>query len=268
MTVYKLLKRPFFGRYMVKWRNPLPESEINDWQRITTTSKSEGEIRGLFARSLTGEEKGTIVLGHPMGKEAKGYFLKNGYVDILRNNGYNVVVFDMNGFGESTHGNFSYYEDILAIGHKAQNLTPNIPIGYLGISLGGQWAVIAFTENAHPYKFAVIESAATTLDEFWKNYPFAYGILQILNIFLPRYRKKVNMLNRASELKGLKSILFIYSEADHLTPPSMGRRYSANCNIPSKLLVLENAKHASAMKSVDKEKYIQSIIEYFDGMIR
>ena len=27
MNIYKLLKRPFFGNFMVTWRNPLPEQE-------------------------------------------------------------------------------------------------------------------------------------------------------------------------------------------------------------------------------------------------
>lgn len=96
-------------------------------------------------------------------------------------------MFDINGFGESTYGNFSYYEDILAIGIKAKELTPDLQIGYHGISLGGSWATIAFADNSHFYDFANIESAGTTLDEFWIHYPIAYTILKILNLILPKY---------------------------------------------------------------------------------
>jgi predicted alpha/beta hydrolase len=112
---YKFLKKPFFGPYMVKWKNPLTPEQEMDWKRIITKSNSGGTIYGLFASSLTQKSKATIVLGHPMGKLAKTYFLKNGYTDLLRQNGYNTLIFDFNGFGESTNGNFAYFEDIIAI---------------------------------------------------------------------------------------------------------------------------------------------------------
>ena len=72
MTFYKLLKKPFFGNFMVTWKNPLTEQEIKEWKPIKTISKSGGTIFGLFARTRVGAAKATIVLGHPMGKEAKG----------------------------------------------------------------------------------------------------------------------------------------------------------------------------------------------------
>ena len=68
---------------MVKWRNPLTEHENKEWQQISVKSKSGGVIKGLFAISKTKKQKATIVLGHPMGKEAKGYFLKRDYTNLL-----------------------------------------------------------------------------------------------------------------------------------------------------------------------------------------
>jgi alpha-beta hydrolase superfamily lysophospholipase len=110
---------------MVRWQNPLSA----EWQPVAVASKSGATVRGLFAHSQAeaGPAKATIVLGHPMGKEAKGYFLKNGYTDLLRRGGYHVLVFDLNGFGESSQGNFSYFEDIIAIGNAALALTPELP---------------------------------------------------------------------------------------------------------------------------------------------
>ena len=178
---------------MVKWKNPIPNNELNEWQPISVRSKSGGRIKGLFAHSKTKEQKATIVLGHPMGKEAKGYFVKRGYTELLRNNGFNTLIFDINGFGESSHGNFSYYEDIVAIGKKAKQITHGTPIGYFGISLGGQWSTIAFADKTHPYQFAIVESAATTLDEFWTKFPFAYRTLKFLNFVMPQFTSKIKM---------------------------------------------------------------------------
>jgi pimeloyl-ACP methyl ester carboxylesterase len=265
--IYKFLKKPFFGPYMVKWQNPLTTAQQNDWKSVQTISNSGGKIYALFASALTKNAKATIVLGHPMGKGAKGYFFKNGYTDLLRRNGYNTLVFDFNGFGESTHGNFSYFEDIIAMGLEASKLTPNLPIGYFGISLGGQWAIIAFTDKQHNYDFAIIESAATSLDEFWINFPLAFKVLKTLNFILPRFKKKIHMKERIKDLKNLKSILFIYSEMDNLTPVHMGKVLRDNCSVPSELWTIKNATHANIMKSEHKKEYEQKIIAFLDSQI-
>ena len=151
---------------MLKWQSPLSEDQQKEWQVIKIKSKSGGKITGLLTRTKSENAKATIVLGHPMVKEAKGYFIKNGYTDLLRNNGYNVLIFDSNDFGESTHGNFSFFEDIIAVGTEACKLTPGIPVGYHEISFGGQWATIAFANDKHHYDFAIVESAATTPEDF------------------------------------------------------------------------------------------------------
>ncbi|GAB3714744.1 hypothetical protein GCM10027592_54750 [Spirosoma flavus] len=264
MMIYKLLKKPFFGNFMVKWRSPLSPEQQRDWKPISVKSKSGGLLTGLFATSKTSQEKGTIVLGHPMGKEAKGYFIKNGYTELLRENGFNTLVFDINGFGESTFGNFSYDEDIVAMSIKAAELTPSIPIGYHGISLGGQMATIAFADPAHTYSFAIVESAATTLEEFWIKFPVAYKTLRLFNFLLPAYQKKVRMIDRIKEAKHLKSLLLIYSKADDWAPVDMGRRFKENSPVKTELWVIDNAKHAAIMKSEHKDEYIKKILDYFN----
>jgi hypothetical protein len=144
-------------------------------------------------------------------------------------------------------------------------LTPNIPIGYFGISLGGQWATIAFADETHKYDFAIIESAATSLDDFWINFPFAYKTLKVLNIFLPKFKKKIKMEERIKEAKHLKSLLLIYSNIDDWTPVSMGKIFKNNSAVPTELWTVDNAKHATIMKSEHKAEYEQKIINYFNS---
>lgn len=262
---YKAIKYPFFGSFMVKWINPIPEDEREQWKSVTVKSKSGGMIKGLFGSAKTAIAKATIVLGHPMGKEAKGYFIKRGYTDVLRKNGFNTLVFDINGFGESTHGNFAYYEDIVAIGKEAQRLTPKLPVGYFGISLGGQWGTIAFADEYHPYQFAIVESAATTLDEFWVKFPTAYKALKILNLLMPKFKKHINMGERIREAKHLNSLLLIYSESDEWVPLELGKRFKANSPVPTELWTLTEAKHAEIAKSAHREVYFDKIVSYFES---
>lgn len=267
--LYRLLKKPFFGRYMVRWQNPLIEEQRREWQPVTAASRSGATVRGLFApsRADAGPPKATIVLGHPMSKEAKGYFLKNGYTDLLRRHGYHVLVFDLNGFGESGHGNFSYFEDIVAIGNAVLARTPELPLGYFGISLGGQWATIAFADPHHPYDFAIVESAATTLDEFWVRFPAAHRALRLLTWLLPAFARTINMVERIKEARGLKSLLLIYSEADAWVPVEMGRRFQANSRVPAELWTLPEGQHAQLMKSPGRAAYEAKIVDYFDRAV-
>ena len=60
--IYKILKKPFFGSFMVKWRNPLTEDEKKEWQQISVKSKSGGVIQGLFANSKTENSKDSITI--------------------------------------------------------------------------------------------------------------------------------------------------------------------------------------------------------------
>jgi predicted alpha/beta-fold hydrolase len=264
MLFYKIIKKPFFGKYMVAWKNPLSEQVKNEWKEIFVESKSGATLTCLYASTKNTPAKATIVLGHPMGKEAKGYFLKHGYTDLLRDNGFNVLVFDINGFGESGIGNFSFFEDIIAVSIKAKSITPDLPIGYHGISLGGQMATIAFADIEHRYDFAIIESAATTLQEFWKKFPSAFYVLKFMYLFVPRYGQKISMIDRIAEVKKLQSILFIYSKTDTWVPFSMGERFNNNCNVQSSLWAVENAEHAQIMKSEAKQQYQEKILAYFN----
>lgn len=249
---------------MVKWRNPLSETEKKDWQNISIHSKSGGLIKGMFAKSKTKNVKATIVLGHPMGKEAKGYFLKRDYTNLLRENGFNTIVFDINGFGESTHGNFSYFEDITAISLKAKELTPDLPIGYHGISLGAMFSTVTFADDNHKYDFAIIESSATSLADFWIQFPFAYKTLKIMNFLLPKYKRKIEFQERIKEVKHLQSILYIYSESDTWVPVSMGKILQKNTNVPTEFWLAKDAQHAEIMKSDDKNSYQNRILEYLN----
>lgn len=264
MNIYKFLKQPFFGRFMVDWQSPLSPQEQANWQPISVSSKSGAMIRGLLGRATTEAPKAIIVLGHPMGKEAKGYFIKHGYTDLLRQHGYHTLVFDINGFGESACGNFNFYEDILAVGAEAVRLAPDLPVGYFGVSLGAQWASIAFADDNHPYRFAILESPPSTLEEFWVKFPIAYASLRTMNFFAPRYSRRMKTVERIKEARHLQSLLFIYSESDQWTPVSMGERYRKNAPVPAELWTVKNAEHAQIMKSDYRAVYQEKILSFLD----
>lgn len=246
---------------MVKWQNPLNAGQQKEWTSGQVRSTTGGLLKTMYA-SAVGEPKGTMILGHPMGKEAKAYFLKRGYTDFYRQNGWNIVLFDINGFGESSHGNFFYFDDILAVSQYAKDIFPGQKLGYHGISLGAQWAVIALANPKNCLDFAVLESPATTLDEFWVRFPAAHYALSTLNFLMPALRKKLRMIDHINSVQNTKQILFIYSENDDWVPIEMGRRYHKNCNVPSELFVIPEAKHAEIGRSDHREAYFAALLHF------
>src|SRR6476469_9428 len=105
--LHRVGKKLFFGRFQKKWRWPdsVPET---DWERVTFPSATGVRLAGVFGAARGEHPEGAVVLAHPMGTAAKGFWLKQGHGDLLRNAGFHVLAFDFNGFGESESVNFDY----------------------------------------------------------------------------------------------------------------------------------------------------------------
>jgi alpha/beta superfamily hydrolase len=259
--MYKILKKPFFGRYMGAWNNPLDRQERRSWRRCNVTNAVGVRLSGLYFR--TASARATIVLGHPMGKEAKGFFIRRGYADFLVRNGFNVFVFDFNGFGESETGDFDYPQDILAVGQKVKELIPDLPIGYLGVSMGASWGICALSQPDHVYSAAVFDSAFTTVDEFWKKYLPAYITLKVLGTLMPRKKDRLHVLTKVGQIKGLTSARFICCRQDDVTPLEMTLRLKERCNIETDLFVVNGSRHTMAYQS-NPSAYEHFICDYFN----
>ena len=184
MLMRSLLKRPFFGRYQRPWTWPA-DIRKDDWSRVEFPNKSGARLVGLLARARGGVAKGIVVLAHPMAAEAKGWGLTSGHADMLREGGYDVLAFDFNGFGESEDGGFEFPTDIHFAGNFAKGLLPGRPVVLFGISMGAGYGVCAMDSDESPFRVAVIESAFTSLEEFWRRYPLPYYVLRGMSLIMP-----------------------------------------------------------------------------------
>lgn len=74
-VVYRIFKKPFFGRFSKPWR----WSETVDqkqWQRLNVESESGATIAALIGSSHILKAKGAVLMSHPMGVIAKGFWMK------------------------------------------------------------------------------------------------------------------------------------------------------------------------------------------------
>jgi pimeloyl-ACP methyl ester carboxylesterase len=203
-----------------------------------------------------------------MSGDAKGYLLRSGHADLVRAAGYDVLLFDFNGFGESEDGKFEFPGDIVAAGHKAAELSPELPVALLGMSMGAGYGVCAIDTPGHPFKAAVIESAFTSLDEYWRKFRFAYVVLRMMSALFPKTARTLRPIERIATAQGVESILFIYGDADSSTPASMGERLLAACPLPENrrtLWVVPGGKHLRALNAAPDE-YRRRVAELFDSV--
>lgn len=191
-----------------------PENEEpGSWERVSFHNAAGANLAGLWG-TAHGDAVGTVVLAHPMGKAAKGFWLRQGHASLFRRAALNVFAFDANGFGESTASSFDYPADVLAAGQWAQTRTPELNVGLVGASFGAGWGLCAMARAGNPYKIAVLEAAFPTLPEFWKHYPLAQTVLKASQIVWPAIERKLRPEAEASRVLGHPSVLLIYGAKD------------------------------------------------------
>lgn len=276
----KMLKKIFFKPYMKAWRWPSCKENQSDWHQVIFQSETGAKLVGIISRTKQ-QRNGIVVCGHPMHSLAKGYFLKYGHTHVLKKAGFDVMLFDFNGFGESEMGNFDFPKDILAATNFASELTGSKQVEYLGISFGASWAISAMMYENHHIRSAILECPFTTLEEFWIRYPSAFLVLKLMRLLNSRLHKRLHPIQNATRIKEVENLLLIYGNKDKITPPSMGKRFLENFPIEknyvtenvnwfkfpvlnAELKILEKVTHAKANRSPD---YFNAIESFFNKMI-
>ncbi len=260
-ALHRLLRKPFFGRFEVPWVWPDGE-DPKSWERVSFPNPSGANLSGLWGQAQ-GSATGTLVLAHPMGKAAKGFWLKHGHASLFRRSGFHVLVFDANGFGESTASSFDYPADVLAAGLWAQSRTPELQVGLVGASFGAGWGLCALAREGSPYRVAVLEAAFPTLPEFWKHYPVAHTVLNLSQIFWPTLEQNLRPEAQASKVVGQPDVLLIYGEKDKYTTPEHGKRLAralASATNVS-LTVLPEVDHTYAYRDA-AETYESQVVPF------
>jgi len=262
MNLFKILKKPFFGQFMVQWQNPLTKKETKAWTKTWLASRSKAKLRVWYKATSQEKAFATIVLGHSMGKPAKAEFLKTNYAQDLIANGYNVVLFDFNGFGESTMGNWMFHHDVIAVRDFALSSFPNSPLYYHGVSFGSNWGTVVLTEEDNPFRKIILESSPVNLPEFWIHFPVAYKVLKAFYFIAPFYKRYANFEEHLKNTKNCDNILLITSDTDKYTPLEMAERMKAAANTNAEIKIIHGSRHALAILK-NRDDYLQTVLSFF-----
>lgn len=266
-TAYRIFKKPFFGRFEKPWRWP-EDADREQWQSLSIESESGATIAALSAQAHTEHARGAVLMSHPMGVAAKGFWMKYGHAELLRKAGYHVMVFDLNGFGESTSTTMDFPLDILAAGQALQAKYPELPVAVLGASMGAAMSICAMAQPKHPFKAAVLESAFPTLLHFWSRYPIPKLGIQLSKVVYPSGERRLRPVHAAENLVGNPDILLIYGESDEFTPVKDGKFLwnSLKEKARTEFWQVPGAKHTHAY-SVQPHEYEARVVGFLDAKI-
>ncbi len=256
------LKKPFFGRFMKPWRWPADVAQ-DGWERSAIDSPSGSRLSAILRTAPQG--RGVVVCAHPMGLACKGFWLRHGHAQALREAGFHVLAFDFNGFGESPSTSFDYPADAMAAGQWARRRFPGLPVHALSASFGAIHTLNAIDHPDYPFDSVVAEGCPPSLPQFWKAYPFAHAVLRIGSLVAPAVERRLRPVAHLPGARPGVALLMIHSRADRWTPVAFGDELEAAvaATTPLTRLVLEKAEHTHGMRD-ERERYWPAVLEFFE----
>ena len=260
----RLLKKPFFGRFAGEWHWP-KDVEVSRWERVAIPSDSGVALSAVHGPAID-DARGSVVLSHPIGKAAKGFWLRQGHGELFRSLGLNVLAFDFNGFGESPSGSFDYPADVLAAGHWLRERYPRLPVGAVGASFGGAWTICAMA-RPHPFSAALVEGAFPTLAQYWRRYPFPYAVLRTMSTLAPGLERGLRPIDQAGLVVGTPHVTLLYGDADEITPPTYGEVLLARLRTvtTARMVTVPGADHTFALRD-DADRYKDVAVEFMASL--
>lgn len=195
------------------------------------------------------------------------------YVDVYRDMGYNVIIYDVRGHGlnEKTTvslGNFESEDLKLIIEDTYKKFGDNIELGLHGESMGSatSLSVLAKTQNV---KFVVADAGFSNL------YDLLHGAYQDNNVgFLIYGVNAVTSLvygvdmKETSPLDALTNnevpVLFIHGEQDTFIKPEHSAKMAEHNQSRDELHIIKNAEHATSRAVLGTEEYAKIVSEFIN----
>ena len=246
------------------------------WHRVTVPSGDGTNLRGTYIEDRNNSKKAVILL-HGL-YQNRSMCLP--YVNIYRNLGYNVLLVDLRGHGESdgsmTDWGIHDEEDLNAWVDFLHSKNQNMEIGLHGFSLGAAMALIySGSKEGHEMKFYVADSSYGNLLKLGREKIMTYTGderlvlgMDILNPFMQAAMfahtgKLLSSVDPIDQVNHMTSpVLFLHGGADQLIPPSTAEELlSASSSQNKQLYIFQGAGHTMEM-AANGEAYKKTVIEF------
>lgn len=244
---------------------PTPAQLGHAYEDVSFRDHSGLTLRGWW---IPGSRHETVVMVHGWTSSRREPMGRAGY---LLDAGYNVLVFDLRGHGQSdgdyTTLGLTEPDDVSTAVAFARSRDPG-PIALLGYSMGGALAVEAGARDASVS--AVIEdSGYGSLENVYRAgfqrvtglpaMPFGLPLVAIGQVDLRMQLSGVRPVLDAARLN--KPLLAIVGTADRVVPPSEGLDLFHAAPGPKQLLVIPGAGHVDGYH-VDRTEYERTVLGF------
>lgn len=226
----------------------VPRSYEDGFRKITF-EREGGIIRGLH---VDNGAKTAVVLVHPYRHEAKDFFIDSGHVELYRAFGADIVLFDMNGFGQSDDIDNLLFLDVEAVTKQLVATDRYHKIIVHGVSLGGAMAITGL-ERTQVDAIVIENTMDDALSYLKVRKPMMYWAMKLLSILSPESLHKIHYSKEVARLSHIPAIDLIYGHQDELSTVAMGKILLANAPKHASMHCFEGA-HLEIIKT-DVIKY-------------
>jgi len=236
----------------------LPTTVIPESSRMQVVlSSQEKKIYGYFVQSPVVNEKKIILYNHGNRDNLQYYWDR---VELFYKMGYNVFVYDYQGYGmsEGVPSEEGIYSDATAAYNyvKSQGFSDNTIIDY-GFSLGGAPA-IHLAANVFTPRRLITEAAfasATTLVQ-------SGALLDISSTFVMKGEYK----NDEKIRKVTAPVLILHGTDDKfIDMEKNGKVLFENANEPKKFIAVSGADHSQIPAKMGEENYIATVRNFIEN---
>lgn len=243
---------------------PLPQGSAlpgDPTFRTTTARIPSGDalLSSWVLEPLSGKPKATVVFAHGNGGNMQ---MNLPFIGFLPKYGFRVVMFDYQGFGDSTGSpptRFTTHSDVLAAIDYAHEKWGKVWLA--GHSLGAALVISTAPERKDSLRGVLAMAPFSSYRAMGRlvmgHIPLVRSLVWPIGFFIRSYKDPLDMAKRIAPVP----LLIIHGGKDELIPPSMSQEIFDKAGDPKQLLIVPNMTHGSTLESTDP-KVLQEAIAF------
>lgn len=228
-------------------------------------NSSNNSLLDVISFESVGNSKGTVIQFHGNAQNLTAHLYSSYW---LPDFGYNLVVFDYQGYGKSS-GNpsrASTIEDGLSVLKYTQEIFSKQPIFILGQSLGGAIGYVSAALTTVPICGVVIESSfgsyrsitRTKLGQYWISSWLKWPLSYLVS-------NELSPVDFSDKIK--IPAIFFHSKFDVIVPSSEGELFFKSHQGEKEWISIIDKQHIGAFVAED-DKYRKLMLNFFDNQIK
>ncbi|MEM9557642.1 MAG: alpha/beta fold hydrolase [Acidobacteriota bacterium] len=210
--------------------------------------------------------RAVAVLGHPWVPWGQGHFYRRGRIPALRRAGFDVLTFDLGGFGDSGPRPRGYFDrDLHDVLDWVAARRPHLPRLYWGISSGGYWAHQALATRSD-VAAAVFEDVSAHLIE-WSERELAWSA-PFCVLFRTLFRRGFRYLDARRHAPHLRVpvVGYVGGAEDRGARPEDTRALATSAG--GAVLIVDGAGHLDAIRRAGPEVIAFALDTFERGLAR